>query len=110
MTSAEDVAGTGAIPPVLFVSVTYYLCHLVTSRKDWLTTKNRFVTSGETDVIQGRLGTGYERYAAQQTVFVMEHHISDYIKDEQALPPVSFEKGGGVKDQWQKTKQEIYVD
>ena len=65
MASAEDVAGTGAIPPVLFCICNLLLDHPVTSRKDWLTTKNRFVT--DLSLIRQRRTTARKNITALRT-------------------------------------------
>lgn len=66
----------------------------MTARKDWLTTKNRLVTLGETGGIQERLEYGCEGLAAQHTVPVREHHSKLQHREKSNTPRV-FREGGG---------------
>lgn len=67
---------------------------VLTARKDWMTTRNRLVTAGETADIQERLVQGCKGSAAPSTAAARKHPSHCYRKSSREIPPRSPERGG----------------
>ena len=59
---------------------------MVTARKDWMTTRNRLVTAGETADVQERLVQGCEGLATPSTAAARKHPSHRYRKPNREIP------------------------